>query len=123
METAMIDRGSVIKGLEICANNEGAFHCPDCPYAGKSEDHRECGEILCNDAVSVIRDLTEENRALRLLLEWADDCGFGFDQFQEEHDRYKDEIEDMSYTEGMIHVAKRVLEDQRKARKTGGETE
>ncbi len=53
-----------------------------------------------------------EEQALRLLLDWAIECGFGYDSFPEEYERYKEEITEMSYTEGMIHIAKRVLEEQ-----------
>ena len=31
-ERTMPDREKVIKGLEICSNNYGAYYCPDCPY-------------------------------------------------------------------------------------------
>lgn len=53
----------------------------------------------------------KEIKALRLLLEWATECDFGYDQFRDEYERYKDEIQDMSYIDGMVHVAKRTLED------------
>ena len=61
--------------------------------------------------VAMLKDQYKEIKALRLLVEWAEECGFGFDQFQEEYERYKDEIKDMKYIDGMIHVAKRTLED------------
>lgn len=53
-----------------------------------------------------------EEKALRLLLDWAIDCGFGYDSFPEEYERYREEITNMGYTEGMIHIAKKVLEEQ-----------
>ena len=28
-----------------------------------------------------MKDKNKENRALRLLLKWAEECGFGFDNF------------------------------------------
>lgn len=52
-----------------------------------------------------------ELMALRLLVEWATDCDFGFDQFHDEYERYKDEIEGMKYIDAMIHVAERTIED------------
>lgn len=64
-----------------------------------------------DEAVNALKEQEEEIKALRLLVEWATDCDFGFDQFPEEYERYKDEITDMKYIEGMIHVAKRTLED------------
>lgn len=64
-----------------------------------------------DEAVALLKEQEKEIKALRLLVEWATDCDFGFDQFPEEYERYKDEITDMKYIEGMIHVAKRTLED------------
>ncbi len=52
-----------------------------------------------------------DEKALRLLLDWAIDCGFGYDNIPEEYERYKEEITNMCYTEGMLHIAKRVLEE------------
>lgn len=54
----------------------------------------------------------ETIKALRLLLEWAIECGFGYDNFPEEYDRYKNDIKDMEYVEGMIYIAKKVLEEE-----------
>jgi len=85
-------------------------------------DLQDISEILNNNgyggwcatiskAVALLKEQGKEIKALRLLVEWATDCDFGFDQFPEEYERYKDEITDMKYIEGMIHVAKRTLED------------
>lgn len=68
-----------------------------------------------------IDELKTENEALKLLIEWAEECDFGYDNFHEEYERYKDEIEGMGYTEGMIHIAKRVY--QRKSKTDGGADE
>lgn len=59
-----------------------------------------------------IDELKTENEALKLLIEWAEECGFGYDNFPEEYERYKDEIEGMGYIEGMIHIAKRVYQQR-----------
>ena len=56
-------------------------------------------------------DYKKEAQALRLLVEWAVDCGFGFDNFPDEYERYKDELTGLGYIESMIHVAKRTIED------------
>lgn len=64
----------------------------------------------CN-AVNLLQEQEKEIKALHLPVEWATDCDFGFDQFHDEYERYKDEIKDMKYIDGMIHVAKRTLED------------
>ena len=58
-----------------------------------------------------MKEQRKEIKALRLLVEWAEECDFGFDQFSGEYERYKEEIKGMNYIEGMIHVAKRTLED------------
>ena len=57
----------------------------------------------------------EENRkykALMLLLNWAVECDFGYDNFPEEYERYKNDIRDMGYIEGMIYIAEKVLEEK-----------
>ena len=53
---------------------------------------------------------TLRERALMLLLNWAVECDFGYDNFPEEYERYKDEIEDMSYIDGMIYIAEKEVE-------------
>ena len=62
-------------------------------------------------AVNLLQEQGKEIKALRLLVEWAEECDFGFDQFPDEYERYKNEITDMKYIDAMIHVAKRTLED------------
>ena len=64
-----------------------------------------------NIALDLLKEQEKEIKSLRLLVEWATDCDFGFDQFHDEYERYKDEIKGMKYIDGMIHVAKRTLED------------
>ena len=99
----------VKQGLKCCRYG---IICEKCPYENvcfNQEDGR--GVIMMEDALSAIEELQKENKALRLLVDWATECDFGFDQFPEEYERYKDEITDMKYIEGMIHVAKRVIED------------
>ena len=63
------------------------------------------------DALAMLKEQEKEIKALRLLVEWAEECDFGFDQFPDEYERYKEEIKDMKYIDGMIHVARRTLED------------
>lgn len=59
-----------------------------------------------------LKELVMENQALKLLLKWAIECGFGYDNFIDEYNRYKEDIENMDYTEGMIYIAKKVMEEQ-----------
>lgn len=46
-------------------------------------------------------------KALELLLDWAIECDFGFDNIPEEYDKYEDDIKDMGYKEGLIYIAER----------------
>ena len=97
----MIDREKVIKTLIDALTAKENY-----PWA-KAEMSFEFIEML----LELLKEQEKEIKTLRLLVEWATDCDFGFDQFPEEYERYKDEITDMKYIEGMIHVAKRTLED------------
>lgn len=98
------DREKVANGLRHCLQYNGS--CLDCPYDGPN-----CQNDVLDDAISLLKEQEKEIKALRLLVEWAEECDFGFDQFPDEHERYKDEINDMKYIDGMIHIAKRTLED------------
>lgn len=69
--------------------------------------------LQLQDKDKEIAELKAENAALRLLIEWAEECDFGYDNFPEEYERYKDEIKDVGYIEGMIHIAKRVLSEKK----------
>lgn len=103
----MPDREKVIKGLELCEIGSGdRCYETECPYYGQG-----CTESLKNDILELLKEQEKEIKALRLLIEWATDCDFGFDQFPDEYERYKDEIKDMRYVDGMVHVALRTLED------------
>ncbi len=42
--------------------------------------------------------------ALTLAVEWFVECGFGYDNIPEEYERYKSEIENMSYNEGLRYI-------------------
>lgn len=44
-------------------------------------------------------------KGLKLLVDWAKDCGFGYDNMPELYDKYEDEIKDLSYTDGLIYIA------------------
>lgn len=49
-------------------------------------------------------------KALELLLEWAIECDFGYDSIPDEYERYKHEIRDMEYTEGLIYIAEKEMQ-------------
>lgn len=104
-----IDKEKVVNGLECAIGIRGRKNCDDCPY---DNDFNCIGcDIVIRDAIALLKEQDKEIKALRLLVEWAEECGFGFDQFQDEYERYKEEINGMKYIDGMIHVAKRTLED------------
>jgi len=45
-------------------------------------------------------------KALSLLLDWAIECGFGYDNIPEEYAIYEKDIADLDYKEGLIYIAK-----------------
>ena len=57
------------------------------------------------------RDGGKRNAALELLLDWAIECDFGYDNIPEEYEEYKDEIADMDYKEGLIYIAEKKIEE------------
>lgn len=57
------------------------------------------------------RDGGKKNAALELLLDWAIECDFGYDNIPEEYEQYKDEVKDMGYKEGLIYIAERQIEE------------
>ena len=77
-------------------------------YEGIGDDIAEECELYLKQVPSAQPTLRE--RALMLLLNWAVECDFGYDNFPEEYERYKDEIEDMSYLDGMIYIAEKEVE-------------
>lgn len=103
----MDDIKNIVKGLWA----HGYADCRSCPYWGSAEDGTSDCKRLAIDALTLLKKQKMEIKALRLLLKWATECDFGYDQFQDEYERYKDEIQDMSYIDGMVHVVKRTLED------------
>lgn len=59
------------------------------------------------------RDGEKRNAALELLLDWAIECDFYYDNIQDEYDKYGDGItDDMNCKEGLIYIAERVLEER-----------
>lgn len=60
-------------------------------------------------------EIIQENRALRKLLEWADECGFTFDQIWDDsfldEDKFVEDTKDMDYIDTMIYYAERWIEE------------
>ena len=67
---------------------EGVAECETC-----AEEHEQLAEWL------------KELKGLRLLVNWAVDCDFGYDNIPDLYEKYADEIKDMSYTEGLVYIA------------------
>lgn len=61
--------------------------------------------------LKAIQPLFEEYRALKLLVEWAVDCDFGYDNIPQYED-YKEQVNGMPYTDGLIKLAKLVIESE-----------
>lgn len=100
----MIDREKVLRGLECCTSTD--YTCrDDCPYDFENGDEfsTECMHSLIEDAFELIQTYQQ-------LLEWAVECGFGYDHIPDLYEQYKDEIEGMSYTDGLLYLASRSLE-------------
>ena len=90
----MPNREKVIKGLDVCLKNIDRPDCPnDCPYLSDclKYENRVVFQPLMRDALALLNEQEKEIKALRLLVKWATDCDFDID--------------------GMVHVAKRTLED------------
>ncbi len=59
------------------------------------------------EALDMAIKALEENAALNLLIDWAIQCDFGYDNFPEEYKKYADEIDNLGYKEGMIYIARK----------------
>lgn len=107
--------GRLDNQVHLC--NSCKYEFPVCPiknddivFGNGVGDDNICA---CSKYVpSVQSDHITEN-ALRLLLEWAIECGFGYDNLGDLYDKYKDDIKSMSYSDGLVYIAKmEVLKDE-----------
>ena len=68
-----MDRDQIIKALECCSSSDGVYACESgCPYWGGDYDACPCTEepnFIIKNALSLIKELTEENERLRSELE------------------------------------------------------
>ena len=100
----MIDKEKVLNGLKCCCAMSG-HECRQCPYSD------ECiGIDQPYGMAHLTADALEQIQAYQQLLEWAVECGFGYDNIPELYEQYKDKIERMSYTDGLLYLASRSLE-------------
>lgn len=63
----------------------------------------------CDERIE--KGLNEQIQIYQRLLEWAVECGFGYDNIPE-YEQYKNEIEGMSYTDGLLYLASRSLKQE-----------
>lgn len=106
----MPDREKLIKAWEIFRDSNPYQICEGKEFRAFRDPEYCMGQMIA-DTIDLLKEQEKEIKALRLLVEWAEECDFGFDQFSDEYERYKDEIKDMKYIDGMIHIARRTLED------------
>lgn len=100
----MTDKEKVLKGLECCCAMNG-YECKKCPYSD------ECiGIDQPYGTAHLAANALEQIRAYQQLLEWAVECGFGYDSITELYEQYKNEIDGMSYTDGLLYLASQSLE-------------
>ena len=68
---------------------------------------------LCVKEKEQIATWLEELKALRLLLDWATECGFGLNNFLGAYGKYKYTLtDDMTYKDMMIQIAKCVVAEE-----------
>ena len=62
-----------------------------------------------------VHRLEKENKALKQLLEWTDECGFTFDQIWNDdfldEDKFIEDTKGMDYIDTMIYYAERWIEE------------
>lgn len=80
------------------------------------------GKIIC-DLTNIfanknrkIEQLNKKNKALLLLLNWAEECDWGFDNFRDDDvvnwDNFEKEAENLNYIESMVKYAEMYLESK-----------
>ena len=87
-----------------------SIRIPDNLYEQISARAKASNRTISNQIVTTLQD----ESALRLLIEWAVDSDWGYDDFPEECEEYSNIVAEkglaIDYTEGMIWVAKQMLE-------------
>lgn len=66
--------------------------------------------------IETYRKLLINREALKLFVDWAEECDFGYDQLPEEYEKYKTDLEekDLGYCEGLRYIA---IQEAKKALK------
>lgn len=79
-------------------------------------DNRTIEQVRDNETklIKEITQLEKRNKALMLLLNWAEECDWGFDNFRSDDvvdwDDFEKESENLGYIESMIKYAEIYLE-------------
>lgn len=66
--------------------------------------------------IETYRKLLINREALKLFVDWAEECDFGYDQLPEEYEKYKTDLEEknLGYCEGLRYIA---IQEAKKALK------
>jgi hypothetical protein len=60
-----LNREKIMKGLECCASYDRDASCGECPYMyAELADNEICSNRMAEDALALIKELTEENERL-----------------------------------------------------------
>ncbi|MBR4895804.1 MAG: hypothetical protein IKZ41_05205 [Clostridia bacterium] len=97
------NREKIMKAL-ACHADTSKGCAEECQYIKVRTPGVLCSEALARDALKLIETLIEENKGMRLLIEWAEECDFGYDNIPEEYEKYKGIVENMGYIEGLIYI-------------------
>ena len=80
-------------------------------YDGVSSFSMQEVNPVLDEALKIAIDAIKENDALKLLVDWAVDCNFGYDNIPEWPEYItEDEIERLGYTKGLIALAMKIQE-------------
>lgn len=95
----------------------------DITFYGDTEQERKLNQELYHCCLDIsakddeIAELRLENKALRQLLEWAEECDFGLDQIVADDDfdfdKFYEETQDMNYIDSLIWYAKEYLKNKK----------
>ena len=103
------EREKVIDGLKCCKEAINIIDpiCGKCPYEEYAAD---CVSLLTADAFELLKAQHDDIKALRQLVEWAEECGFGLDNIPWYEYATEEELDKVhGYIETMICVARKAV--------------
>ena len=71
-------------------------------------------DVKADSAKYVLDEAIKTIEGLKLLVEWAVDCDFGYDNIPDEYERYKDELTSFGYVDGLMYIAIQEANQNRK---------